>query len=61
MSKPRQSTVHRTIPPKEWELKREQERISYPIDHCGPVQMDWRTRGTYSAKDLDYRGRLKSK
>ncbi len=61
MSRAKQNTVHRTIPPGQWELKRAQERISYPPEHAGPVQMDWRIRETYCAKDLDYRGRSKSK
>ncbi|GAB2731117.1 hypothetical protein GCM10027195_43830 [Comamonas sediminis] len=57
----KQSTVHRTITPEQWELKRAQERITYPLDHAGPIQMDWRTREAYSAKDLEYRGRSKAK
>lgn len=59
MRKAKESTVHRTVAPKEWELKRAQERIIYPPEHAGPIQMDWRVRGNYSAKDLDYRGRSK--
>ncbi|MCD2166116.1 hypothetical protein [Comamonas koreensis] len=57
MTKAKQSTVHRTVPQQQWELKRAQERITYPLDHAGPIQMDWRDREIYSAKDLDYRGR----
>jgi len=48
------------VAPKEWELKRAQERITYPPGYAGPIQMDWRVRETYSAKDLDYRGRSKT-
>jgi hypothetical protein len=54
------STVARIVAPKEWELKRAQERITYPPGYAGPIQMDWRVRETYSAKDLDYRGRTKT-
>ncbi|GAB2491046.1 hypothetical protein GCM10027082_47670 [Comamonas humi] len=57
MRKTKESTVHRVVAQKQWELKRAQERITYPPEHAGPIQMDWRTRETYSAKDLDYRGR----
>jgi hypothetical protein len=44
---------------KRWELSREKERITYPPEHAGPVQMEWRKRENYSATDLDYRGRSK--
>ncbi|WP_027013868.1 hypothetical protein [Comamonas composti] len=59
MSKTKESTVHRIVAPKQWELKRAQERITYPPEHAGPIQMDWRARETYCGKDLDYRGRAK--
>jgi hypothetical protein len=61
MGKKKESTVDRIVAPKEWELKRAQERITYPPGYAGPIQMDWRERGTYTAKDLDYRGRSKTK
>lgn len=60
MSKTKENTVHRVVAPKQWELKRAQERITYPPDHAGHIQMNWRTREVYSAKDLDYRGRSKA-
>jgi hypothetical protein len=43
---------------KRWELSREKERITYPPEHTGPVQMNG-ARENYSATDLDYRGRSK--
>ena len=60
MGKKKDSTVARIVAPKEWELKRAQERITYPPGYAGPIQMDWRVRESYSAKDLDYRGRTKT-
>ncbi|WP_370682288.1 hypothetical protein [Comamonas sp. GB3 AK4-5] len=60
MSKKKASTVHHSVEQKRWEFQREQERITYPPGHAGPVQMDWRQRGSYSATDLDYRGRGKT-
>lgn len=60
MSKTKKSTVHHMVEKKRWELSREKERITYPAEHAGPVQMDWRKREHYSATDLDYRGRSKT-
>lgn len=60
MSKTKESTVHRIVAPNQWELKRAQERITYPANYAGPIQMDWRVRENYSATDLDYRGRKKT-
>ena len=60
MKKAKESTVHHVVEAKKWELSREKERISYPPEHAGPIQMDWRTRDNYSATDLDYRGRNKT-
>ena len=59
MIKTKKSTVHHVVEAKRWELSREKERITYPPEHTGPVQMNWRTRENYSATDLDYRGRSK--
>ena len=60
MSKIKKSTVHHTVEAKRWELSREKERITYPPEHAGPIQMDWRKRENYSATDLNYRGRNKT-
>ncbi|QOQ83914.1 MULTISPECIES: hypothetical protein [Comamonas] len=60
MSKSKESTVHRIVDAKQWELNREKERITYPANHAGPIQMDWRKRENYSATDLNYRGRSKA-
>lgn len=59
MSKKKDSTVIFIVKPKDWELKRAQERITYPPGYAGPIQMDWRVRGAYAGKELDYRGRPK--
>lgn len=60
MKKHKESTVHRIVEAKKWELSREKERITYPPEHAGPIQMDWRKRENYSATDLHYRGRDKA-
>ncbi|CAM4378459.1 Transposase [Comamonas aquatilis] len=60
MSKIKESTVHHVVDSKQWELNREKERITYPANHAGPIQMDWRKRENYSASDLNYRGRNKA-
>jgi len=60
MSTTKKSAVHHVVEAKRWELSREKERITYPPEHAGPVQMDWRKRENYSATDLDYRGRNKT-
>lgn len=60
MSKTKETTVHHPVNAKQWELNREKERITYPVNHAGPIQMDWRKRENYSAADLDYRGRSKA-
>jgi len=57
MKKPKESTVHHIVAPKKWELSRQNERIIYPPDHAGPIQMDWRNRENYTATDLNYRGK----
>lgn len=59
MIKTKKSTVHHVVEAKRWELSREKERITYPPEYTGPVQMNWRKRENYSATDLDYRGRSK--
>ncbi|WP_370678582.1 hypothetical protein [Comamonas sp. GB3 AK4-5] len=60
MSETKTSTLLHIMEKKLWDLKREQERITYPPGHAAPVQMDWRQRESYSATDLDYRGRGKA-
>ncbi|MEX8194152.1 hypothetical protein [Comamonas guangdongensis] len=60
MSKTKESMVRHIVEAKRWELSREKERITYPPEHAGPIQMDWRKRENYSATDLDYRGRTKT-
>lgn len=60
MSKTKESAVHHVVEAKRWELSREAERITYTADQAIPIQMDWRKRETYSASDLNYRGRTKT-
>lgn len=60
MSQSKETDIRHIVEPKRWELQREQERITYPPEHAGPIQMDWRKRENYSATDLNYRGRAKT-